>query len=69
MNVLIQTERCIGCGHCMDIAPAYFRLGERHSHYVGPQPARREDLLVIKGALVLCPARAIHLLNEYEGPL
>lgn len=63
MEVAIDRARCNGCGFCMDVYPALFRLGIRYADYIGPNPPTPDIIPTLQGAVLLCPAIAISLKN------
>jgi ferredoxin len=57
----IDRERCVGFGHCVEEAPAAFRLSDQAVvEFVVPEQATREEL---ERACEACPVAALTLLE------
>jgi len=63
-EVVIDSNRCLGCACCVDIAPSMFIIGpEGYPKYVGFNEVTGTDfgtpLETIKVAVLTCPVKAI----------
>lgn len=66
LKVVINSNRCLGCACCVDIAPSLFVISsEDHSKYIGPQETTGTGfdsvIETIKLAVLTCPVKAIDL--------
>jgi ferredoxin len=56
----IDASKCIGCGLCVDLCPAVFRMnGQSRAEVIKGQSGRSEA--GVKNAAAACPAGAINL--------
>lgn len=65
MKVTIDRERCVGAGQCVWVVPHVFDQDEKDGlvRVLVPEPAAEWHDFVREAARV-CPARAIHILEE-----
>lgn len=67
MKIILEREKCIGCGSCAVICPKYFELVEDgKSHIVGAEKREIEELEMDKlecaeSASEACPAQCIKI--------
>lgn len=68
MKIILEREKCIGCGSCQSICPKYFKLVEDgKSSLVGGKRNGSNDELEIKEAGCTkeaadsCPVQCIHI--------
>ncbi len=59
MDLIINSERCIGCGWCEEMAPCVFAVSEKMVATVGPALIPDEYHAVVQEAIRICPVRAI----------
>lgn len=59
MDVIIDEERCIGCGRCMEICPAVFYVDEEIGKSKVIDPEACEFVGCCEAAEENCPVEAI----------
>jgi len=59
MSINVDQEKCIGCGACVAIAPATFKINDNGKSEVINEKGDSED--VIKQAADSCPVQAISI--------
>lgn len=59
-KIVIDKDKCIGCGSCVSIAEEYFKLGEDGKSGVIKEYDQK-DSAIIQTAIDSCPADAISL--------
>jgi len=67
MKIRIDTERCVGAGQCVWVAPLVFDQSEQDGTVrlrIEQPPAELHDF--VREAARVCPARVIHI--EEENP-
>jgi ferredoxin len=60
MKIEVITERCIGAGNCVEVAPAYFAQGESDGIVIllNDDVAQADEEIVLR-AIDICPVAAI----------
>jgi ferredoxin len=58
-KVVVDEEKCIGCGTCVALAPGSFKLNEKGKSE--PTELPKGDQKMIEEAIEACPAQAIRL--------
>jgi ferredoxin len=58
LNVHIDTSECIGCGACVDVCPAVFRLNDDAVCELVREDAT--DLQCVQEAIDTCPVECLH---------
>lgn len=59
-KIVVDKDKCIGCGSCESIAEEYFKLGEDgKSHVIAKYDEKDKD--IVKEAIDACPVEAISL--------
>jgi len=77
MKIILEREKCIGCGSCVSVCPKFFEMGEdgkshlKKSEYNGKKEI--EELEVkepgcVAEAAELCPAECIKVLAQERKP-
>jgi len=67
MEVILETEKCIGCGTCEALCNKFFQLKDGKSHLKGGRKAGDTEELEIKEKGCLqeaaenCPVQCIHI--------
>lgn len=69
MKIILEREKCIGCGSCAAICPKYWKMeDDGKSHLIGSitTPERKEELEINEtdcnqDAADSCPVSIIHL--------
>lgn len=59
-KIIVDKDKCIGCGSCVSIAEDYFKLGKDGK----PEIIRKydeKDKDIVKEAIDVCPTNAITL--------
>ena len=56
-KIIVDEQKCIGCGLCVSIAPKTFKMNDNYKSVVEADPADKED--VIDEAIASCPVAAI----------
>lgn len=66
MKIILETEKCIGCGTCVALCDKVFALGEDNKAYVKPKPEEMnaEDEKCAQDAADACPVQCIHIENK-----
>lgn len=59
-KIIVDKDKCIGCGTCIGIAEDYFKFGEDGKSEVKKQYDKK-DKDIIEDAVRQCPAEAITL--------
>ncbi len=57
MKIIIDKNKCIGCGSCAAVCPDYFKLGKNGKSELIKQP--KEQTPELKDAAASCPAQCI----------
>ncbi|MEK7658989.1 MAG: ferredoxin [Patescibacteria group bacterium] len=66
-KIILEREKCIGCGSCEAVCPLYFELiADGKSHIKGANEKAVEELEVEKiecatSAVEVCPVQCIHI--------
>ena len=59
VNIIIDKDKCIGCGTCVSLAPKSFKIGkDGKSEAINPA---KDDEATIKNAVDSCPTNAISI--------
>ena len=62
-HIIINQEKCIGCGLCVSMAPEVFRLNEQGlSEAYAETP--EDELDAVVEAVDSCPVKAISIIEE-----
>ncbi len=67
MKVILNKEKCIGCGSCESVCPKLFELKEGKSHLKDAKVEGEKEILEIEDpgcareAKDICPAEAIEI--------
>ncbi len=68
-KIIIEREKCIGCGSCAALCPKYFKIGEdgksalnggKRDSSTGNDELETENLECAKMAADSCPVQCIH---------
>jgi ferredoxin len=63
MRVIVDGERCVGSGQCVDFAPQVFRQSEEGVSQVIGQPSAEQEATV-REAWDSCPVMAIEISED-----
>jgi len=62
MKIILEREKCIGCGTCQAVCPKYWKLGnEGKAEYLGPEEIAEKEIGCNKEAAESCPVQCIHI--------
>lgn len=61
MNVSIDSDACLGCRICQDLAPDVFHLGRRVHSVVRMNPVPQRYWKAVRAAVEQCPEEAISI--------
>lgn len=59
-KIVVDKDKCIGCGSCVSIAEEYFKLGEGGKSEV-IKDYDEKDEAIVKEAIDACPVEAISI--------
>ena len=62
MVPVVDEDKCIGCGNCMEVCPAVFQLQDEKSHVIDPDAC--EFVGCCEAAAENCPVEAITIEGE-----
>lgn len=61
MKIVIEQEKCVGCGRCSEICPSIFRLNEEGKAVLIDSNGEHPD---VKRAADSCLTEAIHVMLQ-----
>lgn len=62
MTPVVDEEKCIGCGSCMEICPMVFQLHEEKSRVIDPDACEFAECC--EAAAENCPVEAITIIED-----
>lgn len=60
-KIVLDKEKCIGCGACQAVCPKYFELAEDNKSQVKKEEIDQADINCLEDAVNGCPVQAISL--------
>jgi ferredoxin len=61
-KVVLEREKCIGCGSCQAVCPKYWKLADDgKADYLGPEELKDQELECNQEAADSCPVQCIHI--------
>ena len=64
MKIIIDYEKCIGCGLCFMLCKKYFTLDDDGYCQLKKEKIQKEDLDSIKKIISACPTKVIKVKEE-----
>lgn len=62
MKIILEKEKCIGCGTCQAVCPEYWKMGsDNKAEYLGPEEILEQEMGCNKEAAEACPVQCIHV--------
>jgi len=62
MKIILEREKCIGCGTCQAVCQKYWKLaGDGKVDYLGPQDLAEKEIGCNKEAAEACPVQCIRI--------
>ena len=60
-KIILNKEKCIGCGACQVVCPEYFEIGEDGKAKVKKEEIEENENNCVKEAIDGCPVQAIEI--------
>ncbi|PIS17300.1 MAG: ferredoxin [Candidatus Nealsonbacteria bacterium CG09_land_8_20_14_0_10_42_14] len=61
-KIILEKEKCIGCGSCQAVCPKYWQLADDgKAKYLGPSELEDKDIGCNQEAVDTCPVQCIHI--------
>ena len=61
-KIILEKEKCIGCGSCQAVCPKYWQLADDgKAEYLGSSELEDKDIGCNQEAVDTCPVQCIHI--------